>query len=185
MRGEKTLPGGLIRLCVLLAVLLMLPYFLKGTIVNGDSMLPTLENGDRLLIDKWSYRFGKPQRFDVVVFSYQYRPNTYYIKRIIGLPGETVRISADGVIYVNESALVEHYGNAPIRDGGLAANTVTLGEDEYFVLGDNRNSSVDSRGPEVGNVRESDIVGRACVCVLPLERLGVLDDAEEIIGDES
>lgn len=185
MRGENTLPGGLIRLCVLLTVLLALPYFLKGTIVNGDSMLPTLENGDHLLIDKWSYRVGKPQRFDVVVFSYQYKPNTYYIKRVIGLPGETVRISKEGVIYVNGSALVEHYGNAPIEDSGLAANTVTLGEDEYFVLGDNRNFSVDSREPEVGNVRERDIVGKGWFCVLPLKRLGVLDHAEETIRDES
>ena len=185
MRGEKTLPGGLIRFVVLLAVLLALPYFLKGTIVSGDSMLPTLKSGDHLLIDKWSYRIGKPQRFDVAVFSYQYKPNTYYIKRIIGLPGETVRISAEGVIYVNGNALVEHYGNAAIEDGGLAANTVTLGEDEYFVLGDNRNSSVDSREPEVGNIRERDIVGKGWLCVLPLERFGVMDHAEETIRDES
>ena len=178
MRGEKTLPGGLIRFAVLLAVLLALPYFLKGTIVSGDSMLPTLKSGDHLLIDKWSYRIGKPQRFDVVVFSYQYKPNTYYIKRIIGLPGETVRISAEGVIYVNGNALVEHYGNAAIEDGGLAANTVTLGED-------NRNSSVRSREQEVGNIRERDIVGKGWLCVLPLERFGVLDHAEETIRDES
>lgn len=175
MRGEKTLPGGLIRYCVCVAVLLMLPYFVKLTTVKGDSMLPTLEDGDQLFIDKLSYRIGKPGRFDVVVFSYQYRPNTYYIKRIIALPGETVRISGEGVIYVNEKALVEHYGNAPIQDGGLAANPVTLGDDEYFVLGDNRNFSVDSREPDVGNIKESDIVGRGWWCVLPLKRFGVLE----------
>lgn len=174
MQKKGKMPGALPILFFLLAALIAVPYFLKDTTVNGDSMLPTLKSGDHLLIDQWSYRIGRPERFDIVVFSYQYRPNTYYIKRIIALPGETVRISSEGVIYVNGSALVEHYGNAVIEDGGLATNEITLGDDEYFVLGDNRNSSTDSREPDVANIRESNIVGKAWVCLWPFSRFGVI-----------
>lgn len=169
------IPGGFLVLSTLLIVAIAIPFFLKMTVVKGDSMQPTLEDGDYLLIDRMSYRVGKPHRFDVVMFSYPYKPNTYYIKRVIATPGETVRISADGSIYVNGRVLIEHYGNAPIQDGGLAVNEMTLGGDEYFVLGDNRNFSVDSREPDVGNIRERDIVGRAWLCVLPFQRFGVLE----------
>ena len=174
MMKNRRISGSLLILLAVLMLIIVMPYFLKLTTVNGDSMLPTLENGDRLLIDRFSYRIGKPQRFDVVMFSYHYKPNTYYIKRVIALPGETVRINAEGVIYVNGKALVEHYGNAPILDSGLAANEMTLGEDEYFVLGDNRNSSQDSREPDVGNIKESEIVGRGWICLAPFVRFGVL-----------
>lgn len=174
MRGKR-ISGWFLVFAVLLTVLVALPYFVSVTTVHGESMLPTLADGDRVLIDRFCYRVGEPARFDIVVFSYHYRPNTYYIKRVIALPGETVRIGGDGVIYVNGSALVEHYGNAPIRDSGLASGEITLGADEYFVLGDNRNLSVDSREPDVGNIKKSDIAGRGWLCILPFARFGVLE----------
>lgn len=162
-------------MAVVITVIIAVPYFMSITTVHGDSMLPTLKDQDRLLIDRLSYHIGHPARFDVVVFSYHYKPNTYYIKRVIALPGETVRISADGVIYVNGNVLVEHYGNAPMLESGLASGEVTLGADEYFVLGDNRNSSVDSREPDVANIKRSDIVGRGWFCIAPFARFGVIE----------
>lgn len=158
-----------------LAVLFFAGHFLiRSTKVSGASMQPTLEDGDSILIDRFSYLVGKPKRFDLIVFSYRYKENTYYIKRVIGLPGETVQIRENGVIYVNGNALVEHYGNGELTDAGLAANEITLGEDEYFVLGDNRDSSVDSRDPSVGNIKKRNIVGRGWFCFSPAERFGKL-----------
>ena len=152
---------------------LIVNYVGQRTVVSGSSMYPTLENGDQLLVDKISYRFRKPERFDVVVFRYLYKENTYYIKRIIGLPGETVQI-VDDVIYINGEPLEEDYGYQPILDPKRAAEPILLGEDEYFVLGDNRNDSSDSRDPAVANVSRSQIIGRAFVRIWPLKSLGMI-----------
>ena len=113
----------------------------------------TLHNGDNLIVDKLSYRFRDPERFDIIVFPFQYQANTYYIKRIIGLPGETVQIMEDGSIYINGEKLEESYGREVIQPEtiGRAAEPIVLGEDEYFVMGDNRNNSSDSRTDIVGN----------------------------------
>ncbi|MBQ5375559.1 MAG: signal peptidase I, partial [Lachnospiraceae bacterium] len=95
-------------------------------------------------------------------------------KRIIGLPGETVRIDTDGKIYVNEALLDENYGYETIEDPGRAIETLVLGEDEYFVLGDNRNNSRDSRDPMVGNISRDRIVGKAFIRIYPFDKFGVL-----------
>ena len=136
---------------------LILTYVGQRTEVSGDSMNDTLHNGDSLWIDKLSYHFKDPERFDIVVFPY------YYIKRIIGLPGETVYIDEDGVIYINDEPLEEDYGKEVIEENhrGLAAEPVTLGDDEYFVMGDNRNNSRDSRLSDVGNIHKNKFVGKA------------------------
>lgn len=157
---------------VLLGLLLQVCF--RFTTVHGISMQPFLDDGDCLMINRLSYLIAEPQRFDVIVFSYLYKPDTYYIKRIIGLPNETVRISEDGVIYVNGNVLMEHYGKEKIVDSGLAVNEITLGGDEYFVLGDNRNVSSDSRKPEVGNIKRSDIAGKGWLRILPFGKFGVL-----------
>ena len=136
-------------------------------------MLPTLQNGDNLIVDKLSYRFRDPKRFEIVVFPFRYQEDTYYIKRIIGLPGETVQIH-DGNIYINGKQLKEDYGRETIRNSGLASEAVTLGEDEYFVLGDNRNNSADSREPSVGNIQKKDILGRAWLRIWPFAQFGLL-----------
>ena len=123
----------------------------------------TLHNGDNLIVDKLSYRFRDPERFDIIVFPFQYQANTYYIKRIIGLPGETVQIMEDGSIYINGEKMEESYGREVIQPEtiGRAAEPIVLGEDEYFVMGDNRNNSSDSRTDIVGNIKREDIIGKA------------------------
>ena len=127
---------------------LIFHYVGQRTYVSGSSMENTLSDGDNLIVDKITYRFSDPKRYDIIVFPYQYEENTYFIKRIIGLPGETVQI-VDGIIYIDGEALQESYGREVMKNSGLAADPVTLGEDEYFVLGDNRNDSTDSRDPSV------------------------------------
>ena len=148
-------------------------YVGQKTLVDGSSMSPTLEDGDVLIVDKLSYRFREPERFDIVVFRYLYKENSYYIKRIIGLPGETVQIK-DGQIYIDGELLEEDFGNALMTNPGRANQPITLGSDEYFVLGDNRNVSSDSRDPSVANVTAEQIVGRAFVCISPWEHVGFL-----------
>ena len=126
-------------------------------------METTLSDGDNLLVDKITYRFSEPKRFDIIVFPFQYDTDTYYIKRIIGMPGETVQIDYDGNIYINGSLLEESYGREVIQNPGRAAEPITLGEDEYFVMGDNRNNSSDSRDPSVGNIHRKDIIGLSLI----------------------
>ena len=130
-------------LCVLGAVWLVITFVGQRTEVEGASMENTLHNGDNLIVDKLSYRFRDPERFDIIVFPFQYQANTYYIKRIIGLPGETVQIMEDGSIYINGEKMEESYGREVIQPEtiGRAAEPIVLGEDEYFVMGDNRNNS--------------------------------------------
>lgn len=143
-------------LCVLGAVWLVITFVGQRTEVEGASMENTLHNGDNLIVDKLSYRFHDPERFDIIVFPFQFQDNTYYIKRIIGLPGETVQIMDDGSIYINGEKLEENYGMEVIKPEtiGRAAEPIELGDDEYFVMGDNRNNSSDSRTDMVGNIKE-------------------------------
>lgn len=159
-------------LVVLVLTLLFVKYVAQRTVVNGSSMNPTLIDQDNLICDKISYRFREPKRFEVIVFPYKYEENTYYIKRIIGLPGETVRIDDDGNIYINDNLLQENFGAEVIADPGIARQPITIGADEYFVLGDNRNHSSDSRTVAVGLIKKEDILGRAWVRVLPVSEFG-------------
>ena len=137
------------------------------------SMSPTLKDKENLILDKISYRFRDPERYEIVVFPPKYKENTYYIKRVIGLPGETVQIR-DGDVYIDGMRLEEDGAYGKINDPGLAAEPFLLGEEEYFVLGDNRNDSIDSREPEVGAVRREDILGRAFFRLWPLSEFGFL-----------
>lgn len=155
------------------AVYLIVHFVGERTEVRGDSMYPALSDGDNLIVDKISYRFADPKRFDVVVFPFRYQEDTFYIKRVIGLPGETVQIS-EGKIYINGKVLEESYGYEEIRNPGLASEAITLGENEYFVLGDNRNNSADSREPSVGNINRDQIIGRAWMRIWPLNQIGLL-----------
>lgn len=148
----------------------------QRTEVIGASMEDTLSSGDNLIVDKISYRFHDPERFDIVVFPYLYEEDTYYIKRIIGLPGETVQIDAEGIIYIDGKELPESYGREVISADnlGLAAVPIQLGDDEYFVLGDNRNHSSDSRDPGVANIKRKDIIGRAWLRIYPFTEIGFI-----------
>ena len=163
-------------LCVLGAVWLVITFVGQRTEVEGASMENTLHNGDNLIVDKLSYRFHDPERFDIIVFPFQFQDNTYYIKRIIGLPGETVQIMDDGSIYINGEKLEENYGMEVIKPEtiGRAAEPIELGDDEYFVMGDNRNDSSDSRTDMVGNITRENIIGKAWLRIWPVSDFGVL-----------
>ena len=143
--------------------------------VDGSSMNPTLNDKDSLWVDKISYSIGDPKRFDVIIFNYN--KDTTYVKRIIGLPGERVRIDQNGIIYINEEVLVENYGNETIlpTNVGRACQTILLGSDEYFVLGDNRNNSSDSRYADVGNIKREDIVGKVRLRIYPFKDIGLIN----------
>ena len=170
----KELLSMLIYIGVVLGVTFLIITFVgQRTHVSGESMKNTLDHGDQLIVDKITYRFRDPERFDIIVFPFHYKENTYYIKRIIGLPGETVQI-ADGTIYINGEVLEESYGREVMQDPGIAAEPITLGEDEYFVLGDNRNQSSDSRDPSVGLIHRDEIIGRAWLRIWPLDSFGIL-----------
>ncbi len=159
---------------VFLVTYLVIHYVGQRTQVSGTSMEYTLSDGDNLIVDKISYRFHDPERFDIIVFPFQYKEDTYYIKRIIGLPGETVQIDDEGNIYIDGEVLEESYGREIILDPGEAASPIELGEGEYFVLGDNRNASSDSRDPSVGKIRREDIIGRAWLRLYPFDRIGFI-----------
>lgn len=164
---------------IYLAIVFVLTYCVvefvgQRTVVSGSSMETTLSDGNNLIVDKLSYRFKEPERFDIIVFKFQHEKNTYYIKRIIGLPGETVQIDRNGVIYIDGSELKESYGNEIMLDPGLAEEPFTLGEDEYFVLGDNRNGSCDSRDPLVAAVSKDSILGKAWIRIWPLSDFEIL-----------
>ena len=160
---------------VFVCVYILPNFVLQRTIVDGASMENTLFDGEQLYVEKISYRFDALDRFDIIVFYPYGRDNEeYYVKRIIGLPGETVQI-IDENIYINGELLEEDYGKEPIRDPGRAAEPVTLGEDEYFVLGDNRNNSKDSRYEIVGNVTKENIGGKVFIRIKPLSKFGTVD----------
>ena len=162
-----------------IAIIIGLTYFIvtyigQRTNVSGSSMEPMLSDGDNLIVDKISYRFKEPERYDIIVFPYQYEENTYYIKRIIGLPGETVQI-IDGYTYINGEILEsDTYGAEVMEYGGIAEEEIILGTDEYFVLGDNRNHSADSREPSVGVLTRDMLMGKAWVRIFPFDKVGVI-----------
>lgn len=141
------------------------------TVVDGQSMEPTLQDGNNLIVDKLSYRFRDPKRYEIIVFPYKYEENTYYIKRIIGLPGETVQVK-NGEVYIDGEILGEDYGAEAMEDAGIASDPIELGTDEYFVLGDNRNHSSDSRDPSVGVLRREDLIGRDWIRIYPFDEMG-------------
>ena len=176
--GSKEGKTGIVRevlsFFLYVAIAFLIIHFVgQRTYVSGSSMENTLSDGDNLIVDKLTYRFSDPKRFDIIVFPYKYEENTYFIKRIIGLPGETIQVT-DGKIYINGQVLDESYGREVLKSGGIAETPITWGVDEYFVMGDNRNDSMDSRDPSVGVLHKSELVGRAWVRIWPLSKFGIL-----------
>ena len=154
----RSLIGWLLYLLVIIGLAYLIVTFVgQRTKVSGPSMQNTLHNGDNLIVDKLSYRFHDPERYDIIVFPIKFEENTFYIKRIIGLPGETVQVK-DGYTYIN----------------GKKLTSDIYGKDEYFVLGDNRNDSTDSRDPDVGVLKKSDLMGRAWLRIYPFNKFGLL-----------
>ncbi len=172
--GRELLSLVLYLLAVFAITFFILHFVGQRTEVSGSSMELTLSDGDNLIMDKLTYHFRDPARFEIVVFPVS--SDTYYIKRVIGLPGETVRIDEDGNIYINGSLLEEDYGIARMEDPGRAVEPIKLGAGEYFVLGDNRNASLDSRFAEVGNIQREQITGRAWLRIYPFNEITFLKD---------
>lgn len=157
---------------IILCVCVVPKYVLQRTIVDGTSMMDTLQDGDNLLVEKVTYRISDPKRFDVIVFYPHGRQSSdYYIKRVIGLPGETIQIKGN-VIYINGKPIKENYGKDPMTESGIAQEPLKLEKDEFFVLGDNRAISDDSRYPDVGPVKRKNIAGRAVLRISPLSEFG-------------
>lgn len=176
---KETLEMG-IYFIVIVVIFLFLQHFVGQHIeVNGSSMENTLSHEDHLILEKVSYRFEEPTRFDIVVFrpyESQEKEDTYYIKRVMGMPGERIQV-IDGQIYINGEILQEDYGTEAINDfrAGIAKEEILLEKDEYFLIGDNRNNSTDSREETIGPVKRDTIIGRAWVRIWPISKLEVLD----------
>ena len=159
---------------VLLFAFVFVWYFGQRVSTVGDSMSPMLTNGDVVLVNRFAYNVTSPKRGDIIVFKPKGNENShYYIKRIIGLPGESVEI-IEGSIYINGEKLEEDYTASEINDVGIISEKITLGGDEYFVLGDDRDKSEDSRMADVGNVKRSYIYGKAWFLLSPFDRIGFI-----------
>lgn len=165
----------------LLAMVIIVPvrYFLvQPFFVRGASMEPTFLDGEYLVIDELSYRLRAPERGEVIVFRYPQSPSQFFIKRIVGLPGETITIAQGQVVVKNSQhpqgvVLDESSYLAPtVRTGGNL--TLTLNQDEFFVLGDNREASSDSRS--WGSLPHHDVIGRVWLRAFPLTRWGVMHE---------
>lgn len=149
-------------------------YFGQSVSTVGDSMSPVLSNADVVLTNRIIYNASSPKRGDIIVFKPKGNENAhYYIKRIIGLPGETVEIIENSV-YIDGEKLEEDYATSEMGDVGIADEKIELAGDEYFVLGDNRESSEDSRNADIGNVKREYIYGKAWFVVSPRKHFGFI-----------
>lgn len=166
----------ILEIAIVLAIAFVFVYFIGlRTSVVGQSMVPTLDNKQEILVNRFIYSVTDPKPNDIVVFLPNGNEKShYYVKRVIGVPGDTVQIK-DGIVYVNGEVFEEKVNTAEILDAELAAEEIVLEEDEYFVLGDNRNNSEDSRYANIGNVKKEYIVGKAWFIVSPFEDFGFLD----------
>jgi signal peptidase I len=173
----------LIKIVVIsLVIIIPIRYFLiQPFYVKGASMEPNFYDHEYLIIDEISYRFNEPKRGDIVVFRYPRNPQEYFIKRVVALPGEEVQIRDSKIIIYNENysegiILEEYYLADGVKTYGLSEEKVNLGKDEYFVLGDNRNSSKDSRS--FGPVNRSYITGRVLLRGWPFDRIKLFEAPE-------
>ena len=154
----ELLVGGAV--AVFLAFVLVFSIGMRTSVI-GDSMEPSLHNGQEILMNRILYRISMPKRGDVIVFLPNGNQNThFYVKRVVGLPGETVQIR-EGNVYIDGVLLAENELFDKIADPGIAQSELLLGSDEFFVLGDNRNSSEDSRSGNIGAVKKDSIIGKA------------------------
>lgn len=161
---------------VIVLAYLIIAYGVERTIVLGDSMNLTLKDREKIIINKMVYRYSDPERFDVIVFRQSGKEHSYYnIKRIIGLPGETVQI-IDGMVSIDGTPLKEKIEVEPMVNGGLADEEILLEENEYFVLGDNRNNSEDSRFANIGTILRTDIIGKAWIRIKPFDFISQINE---------
>ncbi|MBE5935069.1 MAG: signal peptidase I [Lachnospiraceae bacterium] len=171
--------------CILgaiLAAFLITRFALEKTTLTDSSMNTTLEKNNQIIINKFVYKITDPKRHDVIVFEQKGKEHIFYnVKRIIGLPGEKVSIKS-GAVYINDKKLEEIAFVTEALNAGLADEEIKLGKDEYFVLGDNRINSEDSRYANIGNVKKSDIVGKAWIRLKPFGFVSKLNLIENMEG---
>ena len=172
---------------VVLAVIIVVPirvYVAQPYIVSGNSMYPTFKNGEYLVVDQLTYRFAEPQHGDVIVFRFPNNPSQFFIKRIIGIPGETVRIE-NGKLFIargEDEARVEIPVAEPYAGpGGFESKTLALGDNEYFVMGDNRSASLDSRS--WGPLSRDLIRGRALVRLFPVTATSLFPGKADFLNE--
>ena len=159
---------------IVISVFLVSSFIAQPTTVEGNSMLPTLYDADQLVIEKISQRFTAFERYDIIVFPYNSDRSKYYIKRIIGMPGEIIDIK-NGEIFVNNEILDEPIDLENIKDLGTQEYPIRIPEHTFFVMGDNRNHSRDSRYIDVGLIKEEDVVGKGYFRFYPFSNLGFLE----------
>ncbi|HOA80351.1 MAG TPA: signal peptidase I [Defluviitaleaceae bacterium] len=161
-------------LLIIIVVVLLVRFFIfENTRVIGPSMEPTLHDGDILMVSKFEYFFTNPERGEVIVFPYKGDPSKHYIKRIIGLPGELIDIR-DGEVYINGELLEEDYILSDMETRGDIEFPYIIPSDTYFVMGDNRNNSSDSRYQDVGTIEKDKIIGHAVFRLWPVNQIGII-----------
>ncbi len=175
---KKSVLGYVIELVVYIVLMyaciaLVPEYVMQRTVVQGESMEKTLYTNESLLVEKFTKYFKSPAREEIIVFSPHKDTDEYYVKRIIGLPGETIQIKGNDV-YINGNKIEDvHKKSESMYGSGIAGNQITLGEDEFFVMGDNREVSLDSRDESLGPIKASQIEGKVVLRIWPLDKFGV------------
>jgi len=160
-------------LFALLVFFVVRGFIFRTAQVDGTSMVPTLEHGDMLILNKFAYVIGKPQVGDIVAFPYAQNKSEYYIKRVIAEAGDEVDLRA-GSFWVNNVQLKDNFSHEAIITTGDVEFPIEIEDGHFFVLGDNRNGSRDSRFTSVGTIHEKEIIGRAGVRFWPLKRIGTV-----------
>lgn len=162
---------------IVLCVFVVPRYVIQRTVVDGESMQDNLQDGESLLVEKVSKHFTDPDRYDIIVFdppANVKRGDSYFVKRVFGLPGETIQIKGNDIL-INGEKIEDEYAKMAMdeMDNMTASEPLTLGEDEFFVLGDNREVSEDSRAADLGPIKRDMIVGTCILRIWPLDRFGI------------
>lgn len=165
-RRDKIVAFVLAFIAVIFVAFFIVRFVCASYTIQGDSMLPIYESGEKRLVNRFIYKVKSPARYDIILFESEDEANKqYYVKRVIGLPGETVKIK-DGSVYV-DGRKAKSFGTEKILSPGLAADGVKLSKDQYFVMGDNYNNSEDSRSAVVGNVKKTQMIGKVGIKYWP------------------
>ena len=163
--------------CVLAFVIgcILVYYFMTSMTCVGQAMEPSIGSGNQVLVNRFGYSLTSPKAGDVIVFKPNGNVNShYYMRRVIGVPGDSIQIK-NGFVYVNGELFETGIGDEQMAFAGVAAEEQELGKDEYFVLGDNRDASEDSRNADIGNIREKDIYGQAWFVYYPWDNFGMIE----------
>ena len=176
--GIRRFTRTIIDVIVILILALFISRYVGGPFkITGHSMEPTLLAGDRVLVDRISNNIRSIKRFELILFTIDEKDSTQYVKRVIGLPEETIQIK-DGFVYVNDKK-IDMGDLDKVLQPGLAKHPITLGKDEYFVLGDNSTGSEDSRYLNIGNINKKQIKGIVWLRFYPFSKIGRITDLQQ------